>query len=440
MRPKTALRCITNQQQVDMVNRTQAPRLGHVTHIPIHQPRVKSMPNGQQVQLLPIGDQEVIRFDMLISAGKWHQQVPLVANFTAGLLKEGTADYSSREISELLDGTGGYLQIGAGMHHTTLSLFSLNKHVHTLLPLLQSVLYRPVFDAREMETYRRNRLQKYMNDAQKVNFLAAQYFKARIFGGKHPYGFFNSPDDYRKIKETDLWEYYQQALVKAPAQMLLTGNITDAVWQTVQENFGTINEAGHSELQKSFAFEAASEKRFHLHKKGAVQTAIQMGIKTISKAHPDFCAFLILNTILGGYFGSRLMRNIREEKGYTYGIASALVPYLHCGIFTIYTQTDNAFADKVLQEIQHEMDDLIQNPVPEAELEMVKNSLRGDLIRNMDHPFQMAETMHSLMEFGMDVSFIDHYLHTINTITPEKIHQIARQYLQNEFHIISVGG
>lgn len=423
-----------------MLNRTQAPELGHVTHIPIHQPQKIHLKNGQQMQLLPIGDQEVIRLDLLFSAGKWQQEVPLTANFTAGLLKEGTLDFTSREISELLDGTGGYLQIGAGMHHTTVSLFTLNKHVSQLLPLLDSVLHRPAFDENELDTYRRNRLHKFLNDAQKVNFLAAQQFKARIFGASHPYGFLNKATDYKKITSGDIKNFYENQLLKAPVQMLLTGKITDEVVQQIDNTLGAYPSQKHEKQTSFIDFEPAGDKKYHLGKHGAVQTAIQMGLKTISKSHPDFCAFLILNTIIGGYFGSRLMRNIREEKGYTYGIASALVPYLHCGVFTVYTQTDNAFKDLVLSEIHHELDRLKKYPVEEGELEMVKNYLRGDLIRNMDHPFQMAETLHSLMEFDMTVEFIDNYLQTINTITPQKLMEVANKYLTDDFHTITVGG
>lgn len=423
-----------------MVNRNTAPVLNHVEHYPIHQPQKVVFGNGQEVHLLRIGDQEVIRLDMLFEAGKWQQEVPLSANFVAGLLKEGTADYSSRAISELLDGTGAYLQVSAGMHHTTLSLFSLNKHFNKLLPLLESILFNPAFEEKEIENYRNNRLQKFLKESGKVNVLAAQYFKAHVFGEHHPYGFFTTTNHYKDITRKDVKLYYSKHLMQAPVQILLTGHITDEVLAGVERFLGKrlLPTEGKNNTEK--VLHPQKNKVFHFDKPDAVQTAIQMGVPTISKTHPDFCPFLILNTILGGYFGSRLMRNIREEKGYTYGIGSALVPYLHAGIFTVYTQTDNAFKNAVIDEIYKEVELLKTHSVSKAELEMVKNYLRGDLIRNMDHPFQMAETLHALMEFNLNVDFIQSYLHTINTITPEKLQHVAQTYFKDDYHLVTAGG
>lgn len=423
-----------------MLNRKTAPVLDHVEHIPIHHPKKIVLGNGQPLHLLPMGDQEVIRIDLIIEAGRWQQEVPLSANFVAGLLQEGTADYSSRQISELLDSTGAHLQISAGMHHTTVSLFSLNKHVSILLPLLESVLYRPLFEEKEVENYRNIKLQKFLKESERVNVLAAQYFKAQVFGEMHPYGVINTANNYQQISRDAIKDYYSNSFINAPVQILLTGNITDEVLAGMEGVVGNRTLSLGVKNKEKINFQAQKDKTFHYHKADAVQTAIQMGVPTISKTHPDFCSFLILNTILGGYFGSRLNRNIREEKGYTYGIGSALVPYLHTGVFTIYTQTDNKFKNAVIDEIHKEVDLIKTQSVPVDELEMVKNYLRGDLIRNMDHPFQMAETLHTLMEFNLNIDFIQSYLQTINTITPENIQGIAHKYFNQEFYTITAGG
>lgn len=424
-----------------MIDRTIAPKVQVVESIPLHTPTQLVLPNKRKLYVLDQGDQEVIRFDLMIEAGKWNQDDPLTATFVGGLLKEGCENYTSLEVSELLDSTGSYLQINPGVHHTTISLFALNKHFETMLPLVESVVKKPLFDAQELEKYRVKKFQQYLQDKNKVKILSAQHFKHFIYGGNHPYGKMAKDEDYQNVTADKLHAFHKKYFSSNRTTLLLTGKISSSSIAMVHKYFGgNWNETANM-TDCSFENFKQPEKRLYIHKKGAVQSAIHIGGVTISKTHPDFLGLQILNTILGGYFGSRLMQNIREKKGYTYGIGSALIPYVNGGLFAIHTETDNAFCDKVVEEIYNELELLKTDTVGSEELNLVKNYLRGELIRNTDQAFQLAETYHSLLEFGLDFDFMQRYLDTINKISAAELKDLANKYFDTDaFKIVIAGG
>jgi zinc protease len=160
----------------------------------------------------------------------------------------------------------------------------------------------------------------------------------------------------------------------------------------------------------------------------------------VPKSHPDFHALSVLVTILGGYFGSRLMANIREEKGYTYGIGSFVLSLKHVSYLVISTEVGNEYVELTLKEIAIEMKKLQTEPVSENELETVKSYLLGEFLRDFDGPFALSGSFKAINDFDLDYSFYDRYLTVLRNLTSGELMQLAQQYLNPEDFYTVVAG
>ena len=171
-----------------------------------------------------------------------------------------------------------------------------------------------------------------------------------------------------------------------------------------------------------------------------MQSAIRIAKRTIGKSHHDFAKLHVVNTILGGYFGSRLMSNIREDKGYTYGIGSFVAPQKHDSYFGISTEVGADVSQKAINEIYKELESLRTELVSEEELNLVKSYLMGELLKSVDGPFSVAERWKGIILFDLDKSYFDNLVNTILNITPIEVRDIAERYLgSNDMYEVLVG-
>jgi predicted Zn-dependent peptidase len=176
----------------------------------------------------------------------------------------------------------------------------------------------------------------------------------------------------------------------------------------------------------------SGNRKINIEKTGAVQTAFRIGSSTINKRHPDYPGLKILNTILGGYFGSRLMKNIREEKGFTYGIHSSVNSLDQAGFKMISTEVGKQYARQAADEIYREILRLQKEPVGPGELEVVRNYMLGEMIRMFDGPFAIAESFKSVWEFGMDFGYFINLMNSVKTISADEIMRLAAVYYKIE--------
>jgi predicted Zn-dependent peptidase len=159
-----------------------------------------------------------------------------------------------------------------------------------------------------------------------------------------------------------------------------------------------------------------------------------------TRKHPDFIPFTILNTVLGEYFGSRLMSNLREDKGYTYGVNSMVSEYQNIGYFLIATDVAAEHVDSALKEIRFEIEKLQTELIEQEELDLVKNYLLGQLLKSADGPYAMTDLYVHLQSFGLEVDYYNRYIHEINEITSEELQDCAKKYLNwDDLTIVTAG-
>jgi len=409
-----------------------APVLQSIERIDLPEPEKYLLDNGIPVYLIDAGTQELTRIELVFEAGSYYQSQLLQAYFTNKCLTEGTESYSAKVIAETIDFYGAYLKTSNEKDLATVSLYSLNKHLDKLLPVLYEVALKPKFPEKEVETIVKKQRQEFLVNMDKVSFIARHRFSSLIFGKDHPYGQMALENDYNNVSNTLLKDYFEERYLNAEFKIVVSGKTPDKIIQKLNSFFGRHIIIHNQESTQGPTASTVENKDQFITKENSLQSALRIGNATFNKLHPDYLKFKVLNTVFGGYFGSRLMTNIREDKGYTYGIGSGIASLRYAGMFFIASEVGTAVTQKALNEIFIEIDRLHIELVPDEELYLVKNYMTGSFLRSADGPFALAELFKGVHPYGLDMSYYSHYLDAIKNITAEEIRDLAVSYLQPE--------
>lgn len=423
------------------MNRASAPTVLPIEKISLPEVRQIILDNGVPVYIINAGEQEVVKLELLFKAGKWYEEKNLLADFTNRMLREGTATHTAKQIADAFDYYGASVNYGAAFETAGATFYSLTKNAEELFPLLFEIFTEPSFPQHELETILNNRRQKLSLNLKKNDFLANRSFVGALFGAKHPYGRVTEFENFDNISVAYLNSFFKKYYNAANLTILISGKFSDALIKKVNSIFGSKTWLGEKPSEIiSHRVESSSQLIHHTEKEKSVQSAIAIGNISINKHHPDFIKLTVLNTVLGGYFGSRLMTNIREEKGYTYGIHSSFVSYPHAGFFEISSDVGKDVRQKTFDEIEKEINLLRTELIGEEELLTVKNYMSGKILRGVDGALKFSEALKSLILFNQDVSYLHHLLKTVRETNSEELLQLANKYLDyGKMYRISVG-
>lgn len=388
--------------------------------------------NGKTLYYINAGSQDVCRIELIFDAGSWHQQKPLVAAATAKLLAEGTSTHSAEELANKLDFYGAYLETKADRDFATVNLYSLNKHLEETLPVLKEILTDAVFPEKELKTFISRERQRQITNEKKVSYLASTNFVQLLFGNDHPYGYKVTVDDIEALDRDTILEFYKSHYQLSNCKIVLSGMIGEKQLQLVNEYFGKESVVDSNGKTDSYTVNSTNQREHLIPKDDAIQSAIKIGRPMFTKSHEDYHKVSVVNTILGGYFGSRLMNNIREDKGYTYGIGSGIASFLHEGYFLISTEVGAEVCAAAITEIYKEIELLQTELVGKEELDTVKSYMIGRFQNNTDGPFAWADAFVAINKHGLTYDYYRDFFQVVNEITPEEIRSIAQKYFQKE--------
>lgn len=417
-----------------MLDRTTQPEVRDVEQLAVQVPQRTIMPNGIPLNVLNAGDSEVVRIDLVMEGGRWQQSQPLQALFANRMLREGTSRYTTAQIAERLDYYGAWLDLSSAAEYAYITLYSLNKYLPQTLEILESIVKEPVFPEKELGIIIDNNVQQFLINSSKVDFLAHRALMKSVYGEQHPSGRLVEKEDYYRIHSAVLQDFYDHYYHSANCTIYLAGKVSDDCIRRVEALFG--NETFGKDFRKPIKMDyqpiTSAEKRIFIERADAMQSAVRMGMLSMERTHPDYLKARVLITLFGGYFGSRLMSNIREEKGYTYGISAGIMPYPGEGILVINAEAGNEFVEPLIHEVYCEIDRLQNELVLPKELSIVKNYMLGDMCRSYESAFSLADAWIFVQTSGyQDTHFAD-ALHSIKDITPEEIRQLAGRYLCKE--------
>ena len=415
------------------MDRTIQPEIQPLKNFHIQTPVRTTLPNGIPLTVINAGEQEVVRMDVLFSGGRWQQSQKLQALFTNRMLREGTTKYTAATIAEKLDYYGSWLELSSSSEYAYITVYSLNKYLAKTLEVVESMIKEPLFPQKELQTILDTNIQQYLVNTSKVDFLAHRSLLKSLYGEQHPCGKIVMEEDYYTITPEVLREFYERYYHSGSCSIFLSGKVTDDIISRVTDIFGI--PFGQYQLQmpkSSFPFAAIPEKRIFTEREDAMQSAVKMGCTTITREHPDYPKLRVLMTLFGGYFGSRLMSNIREDKGYTYGISAGVVFYPDSGLLIVSTETDNEYVEPLIQEVYHEIDRLHLDPVSAEELRIVRNYMLGEMCRSYESPFSLSDAWIFIATSGLKDDYFARSLQAVNEITPAEIQDLAQRYLCKE--------
>lgn len=387
-----------------------------------------SLENGISLFLIHAGTEDVVRMEFVFRAGMVQEYLPLLATSTNMMLTEGSEKYSSKELNSILDFYGIFLNLSVEKDTAGLTVYFLNKHIEKALELIGEILFRPSFPEKEMNILMKKRVGWFRIAKEKVQNLAMDQFFESVFGIHHPYGRQVCEKDFEGMSPSLLKDFHAKFYKPEKMTVIISGRIPEQTVSIFENYFGVLRSKEIYIEDSGNFIKGANEKKIHIEKDGSIQTAFRIGSSTINKRHPDYPGLKFLNVILGGYFGSRLMKNIREEKGFTYGIHSSVSSFDLSGFKLISTEVGKKNAEQAVDEIYKEIQLFRTKPVGKDELEVVRNYMSGEMVRMFDGPFAIAESFKAVWKFGLDLNYFVRMMDTIRTITPDEILRLANTY------------
>jgi predicted Zn-dependent peptidase len=389
--------------------------------------------NGIEVYSIHAGAQEVIQLELVYFAGNQFEAKKSVAAATNFLLKNGTTKRTALEINETFEYYGGYCNRACYNETATITLHSLTKHLDKLLPVIQDMVSDSVFPENELAIYKQNSKQRLSVNLQKCEFVANRLIDSYIYGKDHPYGKYTEAMDIDSIDVEDCRSFYREQYLNGRPVIFISGYLPVDHIKLLNDHFGGLSVKKEKILLEAITQHPAAERKFRIENDpNGVQGAIRIASPFPSRKHPDFKRVRVLNTLFGGYFGSRLMSNIREEKGYTYGIYSYIQNHIHETAWMISTEAGRDVAESAIQEVYLEMKKLREELVDEDELMLVRNYLIGGILGELDGPFQIMAKWKNIILNNMDENYFYDSVNIIKTITAEEVRTLAETYFNPE--------
>ncbi len=378
---------------------------------------------------------ETARLDFIFHAGTTRGS-NLISSLVAGLLFSGTDKKTATDIHNELDDLGAFFDVGLGHESVLVSFYALKKNILSVFKIFEDALEHVIFPQNEIDELITDRKQKLKINCEKVGFLSQRAFQKNLFHGTN-YARQTELEDYDSVRREEIIEYFSKNYKNGLSKVVLVGALEEVQVTEIAEKSKKWCLPEKPLFENNFN---NNKGEFQLEKKDAVQSAVRIGKTLFNKNHSDFLGFSILNTILGDYFGSRLMKNIREDKGYTYGISSTEAELAKSGYFMIGTEVGSAQKDLAIQEIKNEIERLQKDLVPNEELELVRNYLLGQLLKSADGPYAMTDLFLSVDAYELDFSFYESYIQKVKNIDAEELRALAVKHLAWDSMTIVIAG
>jgi predicted Zn-dependent peptidase len=333
----------------------------------------------------------------------------------------------SEQIAEELDYAGAYFEVVSDRDFATFTIYFPKKSAEKVMPVVAKLFTEAVFPKDKIEILTNNMRKNLAINMEKTSYLAHSHFIARVFGEKHPYGVSLQFTDIEALKREDIVDFYQQHFHAGNIRLFVAGNMDADFVNLINNSLGQIT---YNQPNKQVAVALnPSEGKFFVEKENAVQSSVCIGKRLFTHQHEDWINMYVLNTVLGGFFGSRLMTNIREEKGLTYGIYSRMQSFQLDGLFMIRADINKELIQQAVNEIYKEIELLQKELVSQEELELVKNYLYGSMLHNFDGVFSQIDRTIRTSDYNLPADYWTTYMEIVRNITPNILLELARKYL-----------
>ncbi|MDA8901357.1 insulinase family protein [bacterium] len=421
------------------VDRSQAPAPAPAPEIILGDYTVETLENG--LTLIVVENHKLPRVSYRLSL----DVDPIFEGSRAGytgmagsLMRAGTTTRSKAEIDEAVDRIGAsFGTSGFGMNGRCLV-----KHSQTLLEIMSDVLMNPTFPEEEMEKERKQTLSGFASSATDANQISGRLSAAMTYGLNHPFGESANEKTVESITRKDLLAHYAAIWKPNVAYLVIVGDITpETAKKQALQYFGEWRPNEVAKQRYPRPVPPKGNRVCFSPVPGAVQSVIDVTFPMyLKQGHPDVVAVSVMNTMLGGFFGSRLNQNLREDKAYTYGARSSASPNKLVGRFSARASVRNEVTDSSLVEFLSEIRQMVEAPAADSSLQFVKNYLNGSFALSLERPETIARFALNIERYGFEADYYATYLARLDAVTVEDVQRVARTYLRPDNMNITIAG
>ncbi|TFV94401.1 insulinase family protein [Algoriphagus kandeliae] len=422
-----------------MLDRSQPPKYIIPEDFSLTQPEHFELSSGAKVYFIPTPAVEAVKIEFLGNGTRANLPLTrsLVPSFTLQLLPEGTSQKSGTEIAHFFDFHASELQPIISFGNEGFSLISTKKHIFEILPVALELVHEAIFPEEILIKKKSQRKLSIQLEREKTSSRASQLFRKALFGDTHPYGVVVEESMLEEITSERLLQHSQTQLWQN-LEIFISGNFSEPELSKLLQHLEKF--PVRPLLEKVLLPETSSEYFLHEERAESLQSSIRMGDFSIPKNHSDFIPLLVFNSILGGYFGSRLIKNIREDKGHTYGIYSSLAQIGDLNYWVISADVEKKYLQTVKSEIKKEIQTLCEEPVPQDELELVRNYLLGQMLSQFSNSFDLMDRFRAVHHAGMTLGFYQQKLNFLKEFNQGHILEIGEKYFKDKaIFEVSVG-
>lgn len=414
-----------------VLDRTQPPAAQPVRSVTLPAPEVRVLSGGNRLHVLRHSALPVVQVQVVVRAGSWHQSVSGQATLAARALADGTRHHTAAQIAEHIATYGAFLEHSAGADRATLTLYCLSRHLPALLPLMGELLSEAIYPDREVEAAKARYIQAVKVDREKVAYRATERFTRNLFGSAHPYCAEVDLEQVAAISADEIRAFYAQRWALAGADILVAGDVSEAQLEQLIAVL-PLQAEGPILLPTAAPLIATPVATDEIRIGQSMQSAVRVGRFWPGPHHADVQPLFLLNKILGGYFGSRLMRNIREDKGFTYGISSSIQHREHASSLVIGADVNADSTEATFTEIHRELARLREELVPEDELDVVRQYSVGKFLSETSTIFDQLSKYQFLILHGLSADYYTVLLRAIQETSAEQLRALANQYLTSD--------
>ncbi|WP_276977318.1 insulinase family protein [Flavobacterium filum] len=358
-------------------------------------------------------------------------------NFAIDLMLSGTKDLSSSEISEHIDLLGAYIYKSFDYYSSSITLYGMQESADNLIGFTINCIKNCQYSQSELDVYKNNKLSELKINLEKTSFLSNRGITELTYGKDHMNCDFLNEEKIKSINREELIQINQQLF--EDYFFVYTGPKTLDIEKIIKDNGYEIKTLSNN-LYLNEIVPINDSKQLVIKKEKSTQNSLRLSSIWPSRSDSSYFDLVLLNMVFGGYFGSRLMKNIREEKGLTYGINSSINSYLEYSVMKINCECNSQLTETVIQEIWNEAEKLKTMLVSEDELNTAKNYLKGALIRSFDGSFTISEKFKSFKELQLKDNYYQEYFEHINAVSPDKIRELANNYLDRKTFNLCIAG
>jgi len=387
----------------------QQPKIKTANKFNVNNINKEKLSNGLPYYAINAGEQDVVKVDFIFKAGIVYDKNPIIADFVNALLEAGTSDKTAKQIAEELNFYGAFLELDVTQHFSSVTLYTLNKHFSKTLTIISDIIFNSTFPKKEIEILKQNKLQRYAISRQKTSIITQELFVETLFGNSHPYGINPNSEDIENVNSKNIKKFYSENYILENMKIIISGKVKEEHIKQLDKLFGQKKLSKIKKAKINYKKQTSKETKLFAEIEGTLQSSLKIGKETINRLHPDYFKLSIASIILGGYFGSRLMTNIREDKGYTYGISSSNMSLQEAGIFVISASSGKDVYEKAIIEIYKELKILRTELVSEEELDRVRNYLTGSFAKMFDGVFSKSNILKAMLPYNLNLDYYQKY-------------------------------